>query len=119
MKLILITVVVLFAGGCSTMKPVEMSPEQLQQKISLGEIVKVGDSVQIATSDGKTRKFKVTAITDEHISGKEIEIPVEDIVAVQTKEFSGGKTTALAAGGVGLLYIIGSVVVAAAALGGG
>ncbi len=119
MKLISTIVVVLFVSGCTTMKPVEMSPEQLRQKVSAGEIVKVGDSIQIATTDGRTHKFKVTAVTNDRISGKEIEIPVGDILAVQTREFSGGRTTALAAGGVGLIYIIGSAIVVAAALGGG
>lgn len=101
------------------MKAVEMSPEQLQQKVSAGEIISVGDSVQIATSDGQTHKFRVTAITADLVSGKDIEIPVTDILAVQTREFSGGKTTALAAGGIGLLYVIGGAIAAAALMGGG
>ena len=111
--------VLLVASACTSMKAVEMSPEQLQQKVSAGEIISVGDSVQIATSDGQTHKFRVTAITADLVSGKDIEIPVTDILAVQTREFSGGKTTALAAGGIGLLYVIGGAIAAAALMGGG
>jgi len=119
MRLISILLVLLVASACTSMKAVEMSPEQLQQKVSAGEIIKVGDSVQITTSDGRTDKFKVTAITADLVSGKNIQIPVTDILAVQTREFSGGKTTALTAGGLGLLYIIGGAIVAGAALAGG
>lgn len=119
MKLLSILFVLLVASGCTSMKAVEMSPEQLQQKVAAGEIIKVGDSVQIATSDGKTHKFKVSAVTADLVSGKAIEIPVGDILAVKTREFSGGKTAALTAGGVGLLYLIGGAIVAGAALAGG
>jgi len=119
MRLISIIAAILIASGCTTMKPVEMSADQLQEKISAGEIVNVGDSVQVATTDGKTHKFKVSAVTAEQISGKDIDIPVKEIVAIQTREFSGGKTTALAAGGVGLMYVIGTAIVLGAALGGG
>ena len=119
MRLISILFVLLVASACTSMKAVEMSPEQLQQKVSAGEIISVGDSVQIATSDGQTHKFRVTAITADLVSGKDIEIPVTDILAVQTREFSGGKTTALAAGGIGLLYVIGGAIAAAALMGGG
>jgi hypothetical protein len=119
MRLISIIAATLIASGCTTMKPVEMSADQLQEKISAGAIVNVGDSVQIATKDGKTYKFKVSAVTAEQISGKDIDIPVKEIVAVRTREFSGGKTTALAAGGVGLFVIIGGAIAAGAALAGG
>lgn len=119
MKLISILFVLLVASACTSMKVVEMSPGQLQQKVSAGEIVKVGDIVQIATADGQTHKFKVTAITADLVSGKHIAVPVADILAVKTREFSGGKTTLLAAGGIGLMYIIGGAIVAGAALAGG
>jgi len=119
MRLISILFIVLVAGACTSMKAVEMPPGQLQEKVAAGEIVKVGDTVQIATSDGQTHRFKVTAITADLVSGKDIQIPVADILAVKTREFSGGKTTALTAGGIGLLYIVGGAVAAAALMGGG
>jgi hypothetical protein len=37
-------------------------------------------------------------------------------VAVETKEFSGGKTTALAVGGVAVLYVVAAAVATAALL---
>ncbi len=115
MKLISTIIVILVASGCSTLKPVEMSPEQLHERISMGEIIQVSDSVRIVTTDGDNHKFKVTAITADHITGKDIEILSPDIVAVETREFSGGKTAALAGSAV-LLYAIVAAVASAVVL---
>jgi capsular polysaccharide biosynthesis protein len=100
---------ILLASGCSTVTPVEMTPEQVQKKISIG----VGDTVKIATSNGEVYNFKVTAVTNQQILGDDIEIPIEEVVAIETKEFSAGKTAALA-GGTVLLWAI----IVAVALGG-
>lgn len=108
MKLIAMIVVLLVAGGCTTMKPVEMSSDQLQRKISAGEMVKVGDFVKITTSDGKNHTFKVSAVTSDHVSGKGIEIPVESITAIQPGKFSAGKMVLYVVLGLGLLYVIGT-----------
>jgi hypothetical protein len=114
MKLISMIITILVASGCTTLKPVEMSPEQLHARISAGEIIEVGDTVKIVTADGTIRKFKVSTITADRITGKDIELPIADIIAIETREFSGGKTTALAAGGAALVYVI--VVAATASL---
>ena len=98
MKLILTLTAIIVVTGCTTLKPVELSPEQLHDRIYAGEVIHEGDSVKIITSDGKHHRFKVTAITDQSVVGKEIQLPIVDIVAVETKEFSGGKTAALAGG---------------------
>jgi len=116
MKLIPVLIAILVASGCSTLKPIEMSPERLHERISTGEIIQVGDTVRIATADGENHKFEVTSITADHITGDGIEIPIADILAVQTREFSGGKTAALA-GGAALLYAIVATVAAAAVVG--
>lgn len=117
MKLISAIIVILLASGCSTLTPVEMSPEQLHERISLGEIIQVGDSVRIVTTDGENHKFKVSAVTAEHIAGKDIEISIADILAVETREFSGGKTAALAVGSAALLYAIAAAVATAVVVG--
>jgi hypothetical protein len=116
MKLISMIIIILVASGCTTLKPVEMSPEQLHERISAGEIIEVGDSVKIVTADGAIHKFKVTAISADHIAGKDIKLPIVDIVAVETREFSGGKTTALTAGGLALVYVIAAAVATASLL---
>ena len=104
MKLLAIISMFLIFGGCATMKPIELTPEQLHGKIFTGDIVKVGQSVKIVASDGTHHEFKVTEITDTHIFGKDkryanydkdVDMPIKDIVALETQEFSGGKTALL------------------------
>jgi hypothetical protein len=88
----------LVLSGCTSLKPIELSPEQLQNRIATEDIVKVGEIVKVVTSDGKTREFKVTEIREDHILGKDVDIPIKDIIALETREFSGGKTVALVGG---------------------
>jgi hypothetical protein len=105
-KIVSVVLIILVTSGCSTVSPVEMTPEQVQQKISAGELIAVGDTIKVATSEGEVYDFKVTAVTNQQILGDEVEIPIEDIVAIETKEFSVGKTAALAGGTVVLWAII-------------
>jgi hypothetical protein len=95
MKLLVIISMFLILGGFTTVNPVELTPEQLHGKISTGDVVKVGQSVKIVASDGTHHKFKVTEITDTHVFGKYVDMPIKDIVALETQEFIGGKTNLL------------------------
>ena len=106
MKLPTIVLMLLIASGCTTSKPIELAPEQLHKRISTEDIIRVGDDVKIVTSDGISHKFKVTAITENRILGKDIDIPIMDIVALETREFSGGKTSLLVGGTVLWMFII-------------
>ena len=111
MKALLIIAIFITTSGCTTLKPVEMSPEELQGRIAAGEIIEVGDRIKVVTSDGTVHKFEVSGISSDRVSGKDVELPVTDIIAVETREFSGGKTTALVAGGT-LIYILVGIAVA-------
>ena len=105
-KVMCVFLVILMMSGCSTVKPVEMTPEQVQQKISAGELIAIGDKIKVATTDGEVYDFKVTAVTNQQILGDEIKIPIDEVVAIETREFSAGKTAALAGGTVVLWAII-------------
>ncbi len=108
LKLCSIFLVMFLVVGCSTMKPIDMPPEQVQQKISAGEVLGVGDAVKLTTKDNEVHEFKVTSLTDKQVLGENIEIAIDDIVAIETKQFSAGRTAAAAAaaGGTVLLWII-------------
>lgn len=112
-KLFGVFLVILLMSGCSSVSPVEMTPEQIQEKISEGNIIRVGDTVSLSTKDGDTHTFEVTAVTQEQIAGEGVAIAIDDIIAVETREFSAGKTAALAGGAV-LMWAI----IVAVALGG-
>ena len=103
-------------SGCTTLEPVEMPPAQLHEQISRGGIIEVGDTVKIVTVDGAIRSFKVSAITTDHVVGNGIEVAIADVVAIETREFSGGKTTALTVGGLAALYVVAGAVAIASLL---
>jgi hypothetical protein len=106
MKFSLGGLILVIISGCATLKPVELAPEQLHEKIFSGNVVQEGDNIRVITSDGMRHKFKVKAITKDHIVGKDINIPISDLVALETSEFSGGKTTLLVGGTFVWMYII-------------
>ena len=119
MKNTLVIAMIVFCGACTSLKPIEMPAEQLQQKIISGEIVLVGEKTRLITADGKEYKFRVTAVKDNVIVAEDAEVPIAEVVAVETRQTSAGKTTALVATGVALGYVIAGAVAAAAFLGGG
>ncbi len=105
-KIVSVLLVALLASGCSAYKSAEMTPAQVQQKIAAGDLAAVGDKVRVATTDGQTHRFKVTAVTDQAILGEDVSIPINDVTTVETLELSGGRTAAAVGGGVALWTII-------------
>ena len=119
MKIVMIVVMIFVLGGCTSMQPVEMQPVQLQKELVAGDIVDIGETVKLVTADGKEHKFKVASIGNDHISGKNEDILIKDIVAVETREFSAGKTAVLAAGSAAALAYLLEAAAGAAFLAGG
>lgn len=106
MKYITLVFFVFSLFGCTSIKPVELPPEKLQERILNGSLVGVGDKIQVVTSGGVHSSFEVTAIDSETISSKDQKIYIKDIIALETKSFSGGKTSALVGGTLIWLYVI-------------
>jgi hypothetical protein len=75
-----------------------------------GELLEPGDRVRLVTADEAVHTFRVTEVDRERgiVVGKDNEVPIANIVAVETRETSVGRT-ALLVGGVG--YGIGILVV--------
>ena len=91
-------------GGCTTVtSPVEGSVD-IPGKIREEQLVEVGDDVIIRTADDAVYEFKVTGVDNETIKGKEESVAIDDIVGLQTREFSAGKTAGLVGGVAGSLY---------------
>jgi hypothetical protein len=110
-RIIILTAVITFAG-CTTLRPIEGTPPELRQRITSAELLKTGDRVLIVTTDNKSHKFKVTGIRSGVIEGKATSIPIDQVVSVEKREFSTGKTVALV---VGIVVVIGGLVAIAAA----
>jgi hypothetical protein len=88
----------LLGAGCTTLKPVDASPDELRQAISTGELLRRGDGVRIATADGSAETFRVTRVDIEAgvVRGRDVEIPIEDIVAVDRRVIGPAKTAGVA-----------------------
>ena len=97
-------------GACSTFKPIELSEQELQSKIRSEQLIKTGDNVKIYTRDGTKLQLTVKYVDDEIVRGHRSSIRIDDIVALETGSFSGGKTALFVAGTTGgavLLFLIG------------
>ena len=106
-------------SACTSMQPVEMSQDELREKISAGEVFAEGEKARIFTEDESEHRITVRDVTDETVIGDDVQVPIEDIVAVETKEFSGGRTLLLGAASVGVMYLIAIAVAPAAILAAG
>lgn len=112
----------LCGAACTTLKPIEATPDEVQSKLLTETIVQPGDRIRVVTSDGSVHKFRVTEIDHEQglVLGKDQRIVVKEIVAVETREISMGRSSALAGGiGIGMMAIIAIAIAPAALLAGG
>jgi hypothetical protein len=98
-------------AACSTVKPVEAPPEELQRLITSENLLAPGDRVQLVTTDGSRHEFRVTSVNVDEglIRGEDEAVPIADVIAAQTRKIAIGKTTALAAGlyfGIGVIIAL-------------
>lgn len=98
-RLIVLAALVSFAG-CTTLRPVEGTSNELQSRISSGALLTKGDRVSILTTDAKRHIFRVRLISDGIVEGRNDRFPVDQIVSVQKREFSRAKTFLLVGCGV-------------------
>ena len=107
---------VLLAGAmavqaCSTLEPTEASPQELQRLILSEGILAPGQRVRLVTADELEHEFRITSIDIEQgiVYGEDEAIPVDGIVAVETRKISAGRTALLTGGivyGVGVIIAI-------------
>ena len=109
--------------GCSSHQSIQAQPDELQDRIRHENLVRVGDKVRIFTEDEKEHQFRVTSIDENEITGVRVKstdenkivdeivkIPVDSIVALETKEFSIGNTVLLGYGILGVWVAIGMLI---------
>ena len=99
-------VVTLLVGACTSFQSVRPPGAG-------GEQLKPGDDVEVVTKDGNHYRLTVKAVDTEAIYGDQVSIPLSDIVSVDRKEISVGRTAGLASVPLllpGLVLIIGIAV---------
>ena len=99
--------------GCTTMKSVEMSSDELRAAIRAGDVGQPGQQVVVVTADGKRHAFAFQGVDTaqdvvrgEGAAGDAVAVPIGDIAALRMKAKDGVGTTAvvLGLGAVFLLY---------------
>jgi hypothetical protein len=90
--------------ACTTMQPLAVDTMQLRQSL------KVGDEIEVNTSNGQQLSFKLQRIDDNGLHGGGRDIEYGDIRSINRKQISVGRTA---------LLILGVVALGAAAAGGG
>jgi hypothetical protein len=80
--------------GCTTLRPTEASPDEIQRLILSEGLLKPGDKVRLVTTDETVHEFRVTEVNLEQglVSGKDDSVPIAEIVGVGTREIAVGKT---------------------------
>jgi hypothetical protein len=85
--------------------------------ITQENLIEPGDRVRLVTADDAVHKFRVTKVDVDAglVVGSAEAVPIADIVAVETREVSVGKTAALTGGAIGIWVLI-LILIAPAAL---
>lgn len=123
MKTVFLSILFIFSNvACTTLEPVNVPADDLQQQIRAGTLVSAGDRVRLVTADETVHKFRVTEVNlgQDMVMGRKAGVPIGDIVALETREVSVGRTALLTGGvGIGLAMLIAIAIAPAVILSGG
>lgn len=109
-------------SACTTLQPTEASPEQLQRLILSENLLKPGQRVRLVTNDEAEHQFRIAEVDLERevVTGDDEAVLISEIVAVETREVSVGRTALLTGGlAYGGLFLIAIALAPALILGGG
>lgn len=95
-------------SACTTLQPIEMEPATLQEKIVSEDILQPGKRAKIVTSDGRMHRVRIRRVDGDAgtIVTHGDPVQIADVIAVETREFSLGRTALLAAGSYTVLALI-------------
>ena len=102
-RYIIYLVLIAFTAGCTTMQSLPATDAQ-----SLASQIEVGDKIKIIRIDDTDVTFKVSAVSDEGISGDGVFVAYSDIRQVQVSQGSNGMTLGLVAGIAILVALVAS-----------
>ena len=77
-RVVICFVLIAFTVGCTTMRPVYGT-----SAASVSARIEVGDKIEITRNDSSSVKFRVTAISDDGISGRGTFVAYSDIRRLQ------------------------------------
>jgi hypothetical protein len=86
---------IIYVTGCTTMRPIDGSPRELQQFINSGELLKVGDRVRIVTADEEAHRFAITKMEAGPIVGRNESVPVDQVMSLEIENAKPAASTPL------------------------
>jgi hypothetical protein len=107
---LMVLAVVVSCAGCTSLRPIAATPEELRARINSGQLLKPGDRVIIVTTDQNAHRFVVTGVADGVIAGRSDSVPVAEVVALEKPAPDSGKTFELVGGILLGLIVIGSAI---------
>lgn len=99
-KLIISLILIAFTTACVTMRPLSTTDSQ-----SLASQIEVGDKIKIVRNDDTDVAFKVSAVSDEGLSGDGVFVAYSDIRRVQVGQSTSATTLGVVAG-IGILVAL-------------
>ena len=91
-RIFVVLLALFVVSGCTSMQKAEYPPEALRDAIRRGEVVQPGDRVAVTSVDGGEQVFVVTEIGDDAIRGGDAAISIEEVIALEKREFSPART---------------------------
>lgn len=105
-------------GGCMSVKKVDQPPEAIRENIRNGGLIRPGDRVAVVSVSQGERIFVVSEVDDDNIRGEGVEMPIDDVVALQRHSIDPVRTGLAIYGGYGVaLFALLGVVYLSLALG--
>lgn len=124
----------LVVGGCSSVQTIDLPPDELQDQITAGQLVKPGDHVTVTTNQGVTYELEISRVTEKSVEGQVealenqqtidgnaeisvqavdkslVVIPLSEIRTIETRELTPVGKAATATGAVvavgGIMYFV-------------
>ncbi len=85
-------------AGCISIERFEEPPPILREAIRNGDLVTPGQHVSVVTTSRGELEFRVIHVDRKVIRGEEVEVPIEEVVALQTRRIDFLASASLAAG---------------------
>ena len=104
--------------GCMTVQKVHQPPEALRESIRSGELVGPGDRISVVTVSKGEQTLIVTDIDQDTIFGAGIEVPIDEVVALEKQNISPARTGLAVYGGLALVpYVFWGLMIVGSMLG--
>lgn len=91
----------LAVAGCKSLQAVRLPADELHAEIRAGSLFERGDKIELTQSDGTEYVLTVYGVDDHALhgetkGGEDIDVAIDDIVAMNTRQFSVLGTVAAA-----------------------